>query len=322
MWNKSFITFGLPLLAAAAPYANVTYSNSKSALRILFQNNFNVTDDANHVSFLVLDAMPESEAAASCASLGESLIASDVVNAHHDDIERRLAYLSYVKDFADTQSFWIKNGFASVSLARVAGRAAAGLYPRTLVVKPLENQANATASYPVICTQSSTSNSDVARSAPQTVSIPANDNTYVGFRNVKAFSFQGIRYAAQPKRWTYSSVYAPKGETFQATAYGAKCTAAEDCLFLNIQTPYIPKVGTPGRLRPVLFWIHGGGFTGGAGSEGYDGSNLASKEDLVVVTINYRLSTLGFLSVPNTTVTGNYGIADQVTALEVCTSTL
>lgn len=47
-----------------------------------------------------------------------------------------------------------------------------------------------------------------------------------------------------------------------------------------------------------------------------DGSNLASREDIVVVTINYRLSTLGFLAVPGTNVTGNYGIADQVTALQ------
>lgn len=89
-------------------------------------------------------------------------------------------------------------------------------------------------------------------------------------------------------------------------------------MFLNIQTPYIPKQGDKSDLRPVMFWIHGGGFTGGPGAESLsDGGNLASREDAVVVNINYRLSTLGFLVIPGTNVTGNYGIADQITALEV-----
>lgn len=67
-----------------------------------------------------------------------------------------------------------------------------------------------------------------------------------------------------------------------------------------------------------MFWIHGGGFTGGSGADsGSDGGNLASREDIVVVNINYRLSTLGFLAIPGTNVTGNYGIADQINALDV-----
>lgn len=67
-----------------------------------------------------------------------------------------------------------------------------------------------------------------------------------------------------------------------------------------------------------MFWIHGGGFTGGTGADPLtDGGNLASREDLVVVTFNYRLSTLGFLAIPGTDITGNYGISDQILALEV-----
>lgn len=67
----------------------------------------------------------------------------------------------------------------------------------------------------------------------------------------------------------------------------------------------------------MMFWIHGGGFTGGSGADSLsDGGNLASKEDVVVVSINYRLSTLGFLAVPGTDIKGNYGIADQITALD------
>jgi hypothetical protein len=71
-------------------------------------------------------------------------------------------------------------------------------------------------------------------------------------------------------------------------------------------------------LRPVFFWIHGGGFTSGSAADpGTDGGNLASREDIVVVHIQYRLSTLGFLAIPGTDIKGNYGIADQINALEV-----
>ncbi len=63
----------------------------------------------------------------------------------------------------------------------------------------------------------------------------------------------------------------------------------EDCLNLNVYTP-----ACDGRKRPVMFWIHGGGFTHGAGYEAlYDGGPLAVRGDVVVVTINYRLGALG-----------------------------
>lgn len=66
-----------------------------------------------------------------------------------------------------------------------------------------------------------------------------------------------------------------------------------------------------------MVWIHGGGFTSGSGSDTtFDGGNMASRGDVVVVTINYRLSTLGFLALKDTPIKGNYGIADQITALD------
>jgi len=86
---------------------------------------------------------------------------------------------------------------------------------------------------------------------------------------------------------------------------------------LNIQTPYIPKQGDTSNLRPVIFWIHGGGFTGGSGVDPLsDCGHLAPREHIVVVNINYRLSKLGFLVILGTNITGNYGIADQITDLE------
>jgi len=66
-----------------------------------------------------------------------------------------------------------------------------------------------------------------------------------------------------------------------------------------------------------MVWIHGGGFTSGTASDPtFDGGNMASRGDVVVVTINYRLGTLGFLALNGTSITGNYGLVDQLTALE------
>jgi para-nitrobenzyl esterase len=67
----------------------------------------------------------------------------------------------------------------------------------------------------------------------------------------------------------------------------------EACLMLNIWTPNL----NDGKKRPVLFWIHGGGFTAGSSQElpSYDGENLSKKGDVVVVSINHRLNILGYL---------------------------
>ncbi len=85
---------------------------------------------------------------------------------------------------------------------------------------------------------------------------------------------------------------------------------SEDCLFLNIWTP-----GVDDAARPVMVWIHGGAFTLGSGSDGiYNGSMLAARGDVVVVTINYRLGALGFLHLPSLD-ESNFGMRDQVAAL-------
>ncbi|MGB2759659.1 MAG: carboxylesterase family protein, partial [Maribacter stanieri] len=92
----------------------------------------------------------------------------------------------------------------------------------------------------------------------------------------------------------------------------------EDCLSLNVWTPQ----ATTAKKRPVLFWIHGGGFTTGSSHElpSYDGENLAKKGDVVVVSINHRLNVLGFLDLSahgeKYKHSANNSILDMVKALE------
>src|SRR5688572_15159762 len=91
----------------------------------------------------------------------------------------------------------------------------------------------------------------------------------------------------------------------------------EDCLVLNVWTRGLQDSGK----RPVMFWIHGGGFQSGSGSSpGYDGTNLCRRGDVVVVTINHRLNVMGFtfwgdIGGAEFASTGNAGMLDIVQAL-------
>ncbi len=92
----------------------------------------------------------------------------------------------------------------------------------------------------------------------------------------------------------------------------------EDCLRVNLWTPGI----NDGKKRPVMVWLHGGGFTAGSGQEllSYDGENLARRGDVVVVTLNHRLNVFGFLNLAQYGSkyqdSANVGMLDIVSALE------
>lgn len=147
-------------------------------------------------------------------------------------------------------------------------------------------------------------------------------------------AFLGIPYAAPPVgegRWRQPRPPRPWDGIRDAGHFGDRCIQtnpfpdmlfqssreSEDCLSLSIWTG-----ASPGESRPVMVWIHGGGYFSGAGDERrHDGSELASK-GVVVVTINYRLGVMGFLAHPDLTgesergTSGNYGLLDQVAALQ------
>jgi len=293
-----------------APTSNLT--NAQTSLTLLYQNNLNFTDDVNHIGTIVLDPMTATNGAEACAAISESLLSQAAIQNHTSDFSHSLAYNAYryPDRFSPNQAYIISNGVVSVD--EWSGKLTFG-------------PARGNSRLPVLCTQSSNQNmpSNAVATSANEITVSSNGNNFVGFRNQKSFRFQGIPFANPPARFQYSTVYSPKGQTIQATAYGPDCaqpyeaSSSENCLFVNIQTPYIPKAGSKQDLRPVHFWIYGGGFTGGSGaSAGSDGGQLASREDIVVVEINYRLTTLGFLAIPGTNITGNYGISDQVTGLE------
>lgn len=133
--------------------------------------------------------------------------------------------------------------------------------------------------------------------------------------------FLGIPYAAPPvgdRRWRPPAPAGSWRGVKEATSYGAPCLqpyrpdASEDCLYLNV---YRPSDRTSKRL-PVLFWIHGGGFSNGSGDE-HNGALLAEANNIVVVSINYRLGAFGFLNFPGLSAdgSGNFGLLDQIAAL-------
>ncbi|XP_070551121.1 carboxylesterase 1D-like [Ptychodera flava] len=140
--------------------------------------------------------------------------------------------------------------------------------------------------------------------------------------------FKGIPYAEPPVGELRFRPPQPKvsweGE-YNATYYRSICIQPpnpflpiegkqdEDCLFLNV---YAPKT-TQSRKLPVMVWIHGGALVVGSGSgDFYDGTVLAAVGDVVVVTFNYRLGALGFFVTGDEHATGNYGLYDQIAALQ------
>jgi len=149
-------------------------------------------------------------------------------------------------------------------------------------------------------------------------------------------AFKGISYAAAPKdelRWKPPQPAPVRKGVFEAFAYGPQCVQqgsgtgipepgsppparSEDCLNLNVWRPM------QSGIFPVMVWIHGGSLTAGSGSETlYHGDRLAGREQVVVVSINYRLGFFGFLAHPALGKedpqgsSGNYGLLDQIAAL-------
>jgi para-nitrobenzyl esterase len=155
-----------------------------------------------------------------------------------------------------------------------------------------------------------------------------------GITRTNYSAWLGIPYAKPPVgdlRWKAPQPADSWPGVRDATKFGKRCVQgtgwdpgyetpqlSEDCLSLNVYAPKDRKFrGRPNR-RPVMVWIHGGGFTGGAGQD-TDPRKYVQHDGIVYVTINYRLGALGFLSLPELRDqdegAGNFGLLDQQVAL-------
>jgi len=142
-------------------------------------------------------------------------------------------------------------------------------------------------------------------------------------------AFKGIPYAAPPVgalRWRPPQPPQPWTTPRSAEDYGHSCpqhsppervapssqgaTTSEDCLTLNVWTTLHPQ-----RLKPVMVWIHGGGNNAGTSAQTYYDGSAFAHDGVVLVSFNYRLGALGFLTHPD--IPGaNFGLLDQLAALD------
>lgn len=282
----------LPLVAASSPQA------AGSDLTIITHNDLYGNDTTRSAAAIALSSpSSHSEAASRCAALKTSLWSP--VPANHD-----LSFLQYL-DHSNTSygsaAYWIAGDGASCNAITTNGDAKS--YPCTTEL-------------PALC-------SNTAADGDRQVSVTTGNATITGVHTTQAFRFLGLKFATIPARFA-QSVYLAPGPNTTALKYGPRCIqsectyCSEDCLSLNIWTPYLPNGEVASdKKKAVLVYIHGGSWTSGSGSDTkLDGSALASRGDVVLVTINYRLSTLGFLAVENTNATGNYALQDQNRALD------
>ena len=165
--------------------------------------------------------------------------------------------------------------------------------------------------------------------------VTIDTGTLEGLDTAGVMVFRGIPYAAPPVgdlRWKPPQPARPWTGVRPAVQLGHNCIqhqpysdidpfaagVSEDCLYLNVWTS---SVDARAPKRPVMVWIHGGGFFAGfGGEERHNGARLAQK-GAVVVTLNYRLGAFGFLAHPTLAsesprhAAGNYGLLDQIAAL-------
>src|SRR3954471_3530132 len=178
-----------------------------------------------------------------------------------------------------------------------------------------------------------------AIAAGKNVAVVSTDNGKLrGYIHKGIYTYKGIPYA-QADRFMPPSKPASWTDVRTALSYGPVCPtdptttvndafefpfnhdwgySNEHCHSLNVWTPVI----NDGKKRPVMIWLHGGGFSAGSAIEqpGYDGENLSKKGDVVVVSINHRLNVLGFLDLSaygdKYKSSANVGMMDIVAALQ------
>ncbi|KAG0281475.1 hypothetical protein BGZ95_003130 [Linnemannia exigua] len=273
-----------------------------SSVQVLAENDLEI--GGAKFPFIVLpDAHSGALSAHTCEKLGEKLYT--VQDGALLSVQKMLG-----QHASKQTQFYISSADASSCSILTMTNGAASINHKAVCSAPL----------PALCSNTNTKGS--------TVTVQASLGRLTGLRDKHGFRFNGIRYAQPPtgkrrfgapvpitSRW-YDSV--------DATKFGSICPqpagGSDDCLFLNVFTPKLNAGKTD--LLPVMFYVHGGSFINGAGSDpSFDGANMASRGQVVVVTINYRLGVFGFFErvdagISRSTIPGNQGVRDQLLALK------
>ncbi|KAK3687842.1 Alpha/Beta hydrolase protein [Podospora appendiculata] len=304
---------------AAVSFSAVEALFLGGGLTILSHNKLDGAQNNGSAAILVSQPAQYYAAKISCALLGELLWNPGTAN-FNDAVNASLSYQVYQGLASKDQIYWISKATETEDDCR--GMDTAGnIYDLDCLSE-----------VPTLCTQS----------APILISGFANNSRewqvahfignkeVTGYRDYHTWKFRGLRFADKPERFGYSKAasFEEQGE-IDATNAGADCSqpvgevkngSSEDCLFANVWTPFLPRTGSQSKksdLKPVMLYLYGGGMTSGSGKNpNTDGTNLASRGDVVVVSVNYRVGSIGFLNFNDGVHKGNYAISDMVSALE------
>ncbi|ESK91555.1 putative carboxylesterase from carbohydrate esterase family gh10 [Moniliophthora roreri MCA 2997] len=314
-WGIFVVEDHLPISSGWVPHGR--------EVALLFENDADWEHLENRSSALLFyGKATKREAIRICEEYNETLF--DVEN--FDDVSSQVLYQQYLEKLGKNDQLWVSSPTGACSLA-----------PSFPSNATCSENADKTTTLPFLCTNSAphTSEVDTDFSASPKVSVVSNGTIFTGTRDHLTFRFTGVPYAQPPVgslRFQYPQTW--NGTEVDATALKPGCLQfgtfenndlglnpwgiSEDCLYLNVFTPYVPSnTSKSTSLKPVLLWIHGGANLNGLGSDAtFDGGPFVSRTDTVIVTINYRLNIFGFLSLNDGVITGNYALADKIASLQ------
>lgn len=265
-------------------------------------------------AILVDQALSYAAAEEACGELDETLWAGDNDAAALTSIKASLAYQVYQRNHEPSAKFWIAKADTSCKCRAISGDGSL-------------HELKCSEQLPVLCSQSAAVSNATTDDTSERFQVTQEVGTaqFIGYRDFFTWKFRGIRFAPPPQRFEYSTTLRNTTGPVSALEAGADClqpgdpSSSDDCLFLNIWTPYLPPSGTtPAKaaLKPVLLYIYGGNFVGGSGKNPHlDLTNTASRGDVVGVSINHRAGNLGLLVFSDGSHNGNIATNDQISAL-------
>ncbi|KAH6676965.1 camp-regulated D2 protein, partial [Plectosphaerella plurivora] len=309
MVQLAHLAFGLigSQLALAKPSPSA--ESVRGSLTILSDNDLENAPLPGSGAILVSHAQNYASAVKTCDQLSETLWNGPSAST----LNTSLAYQVYQGHYDNGAKFWVAKDDDSCKCRALS---ADGIYHETKCTENL----------PVLCSQSApVSNGSFAdTSASFQITQEVGKAQVTGYRDIYAWKFLGLRYAPTPERYEPSTTLRGVSGPISGLNFGADCVqrdypdSSEDCLFINIWTPSLPtKKPSKDELKPVLFYIFGGNFETGSSKNPYlDLTNVASRGDVVAVSINHRIGNFAQIAFNDGVHNGNLALNDQISALK------